>query len=250
MIRLTPTQYPLIQHVIDEEVHFPSVSMLYQRREGAIYVDRLSQPTTVVAVFPKDLFVWGDLDRPGVKELLAGAQLLVADAPGLEPLLAEAWGGVLKAQMIEYDLAQLADGPGALPDGFRLELVRPEHLPLLCEFRPSYRSQGRIGDFREYADFFQHGYGAIVIEEATRKIVSACMAHSVSQERADHSLRTNAGYEGLGFGFAVSYATVQEGLRRGRRPVWITEIDNHGSRRIAERMGCKPRREYLCFEPA
>ncbi len=249
MIRLMPDQYPVIQHVIDEDVHFPSVSMLYQRREGAIWVDRLSQPTTVVAVFPKDLFVWGNLGCLGVKELLAGARLLVADAPGLEPLLADAWGTFAKLPSIEYHLAGNGDGPSVLPDGFRLEMVRPDHWPMLCEYRPSYRSQGRIGDFRDYSDFFQNGYGALVIEEVPNKVVSACMAHSVSQARADHSLRTLAGYEGQGFGYAVSYATVQEGVRRGRRPIWITEIDNHGSRRIAERMGFQPRREYVCFDP-
>ncbi len=247
MIRLIPDQYPVIQHVIDEDVHFPSVSMLYQRREGAIWVDRLDQPATVVARFPKDLFVWGNLGIPGVKELVADAQPPVADAPGLESMLVEAWGGVERALMIEFALTGPGGTPGALPPGFRLELVRPEHLPMLYEYRPSYRSQGRIGDFRDYSDFFQYGYGALVIEEATNKVISACMAHSVSQERADHSLRTLAGYEGRGFGYAVTYATVQEGVRRGRRPIWITEIDNHGSRRIAERLGFKPRREYVSF---
>lgn len=243
MIRLSPDQYPIVQNVIDDDVPFVAVSMLYQRREGDFWVDRLQNPGTVIARFPSDLFVWGDLSHPGVKDLLAGAS-------GLEPLLQEVWPGCARLPSVEYAWVGhgFGAGPGALPEGFRLEPVGTHHLEMLLAYRPRYRTTSRIGDFRSFDDFFQNGYGYIVVEERTRRVVSACMAHSVSQERADHSLRTLSGYERRGLAYACSHATVREGVRRGLRPLWVTEAGNHGSRRIAERMGLRLRRQYTLFE--
>lgn len=135
-----------------------------------------------------------------------------------------------------------------LPAGFRLVAVGPEHLDLLCQYRPKYRSRGTIGDFENYDDFFRHGFGYAVVDEVAGGIVSACMAHAITPRRIDHALRTLNGYEGKGLATACTHATILEGVRRGLEPIWITEVDNHGSRAIVEKIGLRLHAEYMLFE--
>jgi predicted GNAT family acetyltransferase len=73
------------------------------------------------------------------------------------------------------------------------------------------------------------------------------MAHSISR-RVDHSLRTLAGYEGKGLATACTYATIREGIRRGLEPIWWTEVENHGSRAVAAKIGLRLVAEPLFFE--
>lgn len=172
----------------------------------------------------------------------------MADAPGLEPLLQEVWGSYTRVPSVEYRYHGVPYQQGPLPAGFRLTAVGPEHLDLLCQYRPAYRKTGTIGDFRSYEDFFAHGFGFAVIDETAAKIVSACMAHAVSARRVDHALRTLKGYEGKGLATACVYATIMEGAGRGLDPVWITEVDNHGSRAIAEKIGLRLTAQYMLFD--
>ncbi|MDF2630534.1 MAG: acetyltransferase, partial [Symbiobacteriaceae bacterium] len=164
------------------------------------------------------------------------------------PLLKEMWGTFTPLPSVEYRYNRVTYGQRPLPAGFRLTAVGPEHLEMLCQYRPAYRKAGTIGDFLSYDDFFAHGFGYAVIDEAAGKIVAACMAHAVSARRVDHALRTLKGYEGMGLATACVYATIMEGVRRGLDPVWITEVDNHGSRAIAEKIGLKLTAEYLLFD--
>jgi len=247
MQRLTPDQYPAIAHVIRDETEFPSVSQYYQRKGGEFWVDRLPDPAVVIGLLPKDTFVWGDLSAPGASELLARAKGLVADAPGLEPLLMQVWGRFTPLPSVEYRYHGVPYHQRPLPEGFRLIAVGPEHLDLLCQYRPAYRT-GTIGDFLSYDDFFANGFGFAVMDEAAGKIVSACMAHAVSAKRVDHALRTLKGYEGKGLATACVYATIMEGVRRGLDPVWITEVDNHGSRSIVEKIGLRLNAQYVLFD--
>ncbi|HLN65357.1 MAG TPA: GNAT family N-acetyltransferase, partial [Symbiobacteriaceae bacterium] len=76
------------------------------------------------------------------------------------------------------------------------------------------------------------------------------MAHAVSARRIDHALRTVKGYEGRGFATACTHATIMEGVRRGLEPIWITEVDNRGSRAIAEKIGLKLHDQYMPYERA
>jgi hypothetical protein len=248
MNRLTLAQYPVISHIIRDETEFPSISLAFQKLEGEFWVDRLESPSVAIGVLPKDTFVWGNLSVPGVKPLLARAGGLVADSPGLEPLLQAVWGRFSRVPSVEYRYNVIDYQPSPLPAGLRMTAVAMEHLTLLCAYRPSYRTRETIGDFQSYSDFFAQGFGHAVIDDATGRIVSACMAHAVSARRIDHSLRTLTGYEGMGLATACTHATIMEGVRRGLEPLWITEVTNHGSRAIAEKIGLRLHAEYLLFD--
>lgn len=248
--RLAPQQYSALRPVIRDEHEFVCVTMASLRGDGEFWVDDPDSPSVVIGLLPKDTFVWGDLSHWEVRTLLARAAGLVADAPGLEPLLREVWGTYERLPSVEYRYAGAEVPPPPVPEGFRLTAVGPEHLRQLIDYRPWYGTSRTIGDFAGYEDFFANGYGYAVIDEATGKIASACMAHAVSPRRADHSLRTLPEYRHRGLAVACTHATIMEGVRRGLDPVWITTVDNAGSRAIAARIGLKLCAEYTLFERA
>lgn len=101
MYLLTPEQYPCIAHIIRDESEFVCITLAFQRQQGEFWVDRPEAPSVVIGLLPKDTFVSGDLTCPGVKPLLARAQGLVADAPGLEPLLQEVWRDYSRLPSVE-----------------------------------------------------------------------------------------------------------------------------------------------------
>lgn len=242
MIRLTREQWGLIEHITHEEIPFVQTSMMVQQRfpSAEIWVDRAENPTTLIGLFPKDFFVWGDLSHSGVKPLLARARGIGPDSPGLEAILQEVWpeGHERLPSIGHRHTGHIPEA--ALPTGFRVEAIAPVNLALLCEIWPEYAAGNTIGDFHDYDDFFRHSYGYMAIDETTGRCVSCCAALSVSRERADHGLDTLPDYERRGLATAVSLATVREGLRRGLRPVWWTEVSNLASRRVAEKVGFEP----------
>jgi GNAT superfamily N-acetyltransferase len=247
MIQVPSSQWHSIETIVNEEIVFVAVSMIVQRRlYGEIWVDRAESPSVLIGLFPDDLFVWGDLTLPGVRPLLARARGCGANCPGLEQLLKEVWPeGYERLPCVGFRHVRHAT-PAALPAGFRLETIQPDNLSRLRAFLPEYAET--VGDFLDHADFLRYGYGFMALEAASGACVSACVACSVSRERADHGVDTAPGYEGRGLGTAVAQATVQEGLRRGLRPEWMAEAANPASLRVAQKVGFTLKREVLLFE--
>ena len=144
-----------------------------------------------------------------------------------------------------YQCASLAP---AIPQGYQVELIGSNNITLIQEFWKDEYSLGTIGDFFDIQDFLHHGFGACVIHTESGLCVSACAAISVSKERCDFGLDTQPAHEGLGLATACSHAALGEALRRKKEPVWVTEYDNIGSQRVAQKIGFVKEKEFEVYK--
>lgn len=236
MIELAPSQWRTVEHVIDDSIPLVSVTMRFQRRgPGWIWVDRVDGPGTVVAVMAPDALVWGDLSPPWVVDCLAKATGMIADTPGLRPLLDRAWGRAEPVPSVLFESGQrIADL--SVPRGYTVMAVDADSLPLLREFwKDEY--PGVIGDFDDDSDFLTSGFGFMAIHDATGRCVSASAAISVSRGRYDHGVDTHTAHRRRGLASACVARTVDEGLRRGLKPVYVADGDNAATQGVARRAG-------------
>lgn len=247
MLKLESAQWSLVSDIITEEAEFVTISMLYQcRAPGQIWVDKIHQPETVIAAFAKDIFLWGKLDTPEVTGILRSLSGSVAGAADLRKILRRAWPAFSTSDAWLYSNKGLDVRP-ELPPRYSLSMICPGNISLVQEFWDDEYEE-TIGDFASTQDFLQRGFGAIVVHEQTGNCVSVCAAISVSQERCDFGVDTSPGHEGLGLATACSHAAVQEAISRGKRPVWVAEVNNHSSQRVAEKLGFAKERRFTIYK--
>ena len=234
--------HAVLKGIITEEIPFVVVCMHYQRAKvGSIWVDDPDDPGTVIARFPKDAFVWGDLPGPEMAALLKGFEGTVADAPGLEELLTRGGFRFKKIPSPKYRHTGARPGP-QVPSGYTIEPISRSNVSLLRDFW----GDAYIHDFYDLEDLLANGFGGLAIHEG--KCVAACAAISVSQQRFDNGLDTAEEHRGKGLATACALLTLSQGLERGKEPVWITEADNEASQRVALRAGYEKERDFTIYE--
>lgn len=245
MYQLPFDQWHRVAHLIDESVPFVTLTMLYQRRiDGRIWVDSVDHPQTVIAAFAKDFYAFGDLSRPEALGVLMSVEGSTPATPGLREALRAAWGGFTVEEVLLYTFPH-SDAPDfTAPAGYDLVSVDSGNVALLKEFWKDEYPAHTIGDFIDVRDFLTHGFGAMVLHRASGKCVSACVAISVSRERADFGLDTLPAHGGKGLAKACSALAVRQALRRGLRPVWVTQSDNIASQRVAAAVGFTVQRKF------
>ena len=245
MYQLPYDQWHRVSHIIDETVPFVAVTMLYQRRiDGRVWVDSVDSPRTVIASFANDFYACGDLARPDALQVLMNVEGTAPDTPGLREALRVAWGGFTAEEVMLYTFARHDTPDLSVPTGYRLETVDRGNASLLTDFwKDEYRSR-TIGDFIDVRDFLNNGFAAMALHEASGRCVSACAAISVSRERADFGLETSPEHGGKGLAKACTALAVRQPLRRGLRPVWVTQVDNIASRHVATAVGFEPSQRF------
>ena len=238
MYQLTVDHWHRVAHLINESVPFVTITMLYQRRlDGRIWVDSMDAPTTVIASFPKDFYAFGDLSRPDALQVLMDVEGSAPSTPGLREALRTVWGGFTVEPVLLHTLNGDTVPALSVPPGYSLVTVDQDNVVLLKECWQDEYPDHTIGDFIDVRDFLTHGFGAMVLHDASGKCVSACVAISVSRERADFGLDTLPEHEGRGLAKACTARAVAESLKRGKRPIWVTQADNIASQRVAAAVG-------------
>lgn len=234
--------HTVLKGIITEEIPFVVVCMHYQRAKvGLIWVDDPDDPHTVIARFPKDAFVWGDLTHPEVPDLLQGLKGTLADAPGLEELLRGGGFQFKKVPSLKYRYTG-AQSPPEAPSGYTIETISRDNVRLLRDFW----GEGYTHDFYDLEDFLTNGFGAIATHQG--ECVAACAAISVSEKRFDNGLDTADEHRGKGLATACSVLTLSQGLERGKEPVWITEAHNAASQRVALKAGYEMEYDFTIYD--
>lgn len=239
MVRLRLADWAGVASIINEGIPFVTVCMQYQERyPGEIWVDAPARPRTVLARFRKDAFAWGDLERARGSRLLAGFRGTIAEVPGLRRLLNDLGVAYTDTPSILLTCRNSAPEAGPAPFGYRLARVDQDNLNLLKRFWSEAYPAG-IGDFLSDHEFLDRGFAFMGVHQASGQCVAACAAIAVSRERCDYGLDTDLEHRGRGLGSLCARACIAETLRRGKRPVWITEVTNAASRRVAAKAGLR-----------
>jgi GNAT superfamily N-acetyltransferase len=89
--------------------------------------------------------------------------------------------------------------------------------------------------------FFTHGFGTLAIMHD--QIICWCTAEYVSPQRCGIGITTLPPYERRGVATATAAHFVQEARQRGLTACWECGRDNHGSVRVAEKVGFVRRAE-------
>ncbi len=97
---------------------------------------------------------------------------------------------------------------------------------VLAEIRWMWPSEDR---------FFTDGFGTLAIVDA--QIICWCTAEYVSPRHCGIGITTAPPYERRGVATATATSFVREALRRGLTPCWECGRANHGSARVAEKVG-------------
>jgi RimJ/RimL family protein N-acetyltransferase len=247
MIELNMNQWHLARPLITEDIPFVVISMHFQRhRFGRVWIDSLFSPKTVVAAFTKDFYACGEVNNPTAIDVLRGLTGSTPQTSGLRTALQEAWGSFAFTPSILHEYRG-GDPTFSPPSGYRVEPIAVENLPQVLSFWEGEFEEGTIGDFLSVREFLAESFGHCVIHVESRQCVAACAAISVSKERCDFGLDTSPQHEGLGLATACSQAAVQEALRRGKRPVWVTDWNNLASQRVAAKIGFVKTSEFEIY---
>ena len=245
MYQLAFDQWHRVAHVIDESIPFVTITMLYQRRiDGRIWVDSVDSPQTVIASFAKDFYAVGDLSRPDALQVLMDVEGSTPATPGLREALRTAWGGFIVDEALMHRFSGKSVPDLSAPEGYSLVALDQSNVALLKAFWQDEYSEHTVGDFLDVRDFLNHGFGTIAVHRKTGTCVSACVAISVSRERADFGLDTSPEHEGQGLAKACTALAVRQALERGKRPVYVTLVDNIASQRVAAAVGFTPAERF------
>lgn len=215
--------------------------------DGTIWTNRAIAPTTVIASFAKDAYAIGDLSDPHAQDILKTISASMPQTPNLREALRSAWGSYAVTPSILHSLPRISPAPELAP-GYCLQPINHENIHIVEEFWKGEFAPGTIGDFLDTRDFLYNSFGACVVHHASGLCVSACAAISVSRERCDFGLDTKPGHEGVGLATACSHMAVSEALCRKKRPVWVTDYDNHASQRVAAKLGFVKSQEFEIYK--
>ncbi|MGN1114246.1 MAG: GNAT family N-acetyltransferase [Oscillospiraceae bacterium] len=101
-----------------------------------------------------------------------------------------------------------------------------------------------VGNFKNYNDFKDNGFGFILSKEG--RIIAGTSIFSYLNDDVDIEVTTREGYRGQGLAQITSAAFILECLKRGVVPHW--DARNDASLAIAKHMGFEYEKSYMSFE--
>jgi GNAT superfamily N-acetyltransferase len=247
MIQLTPNQAAALRHWFrPERQHFIGLHVL-NVGNGACFVDRWPEPSTVLVTIGLLCSLSGDpetLSQSDLRDHVGG--LLHAPSQFL-PVLKMVFPdvrGVDRVVLELHDEPQLAAPPGITIR--QLEAADADHLsglhPDLLWISNTWGGPAKMASSG-------YAWGAFV----GGKLASLAATFLVGDELEDIGVVTEAVYRGRGLAVLCAAALCHDIKRRGRSASWTTSTDNLASLRVAEKLGFKVHRDdylYILGRPA
>lgn len=170
---------------------------------------------------------------------------LFSPTAGWNLQLERAFGDVLsplKRQSFSFDRERyLMAEDRSVPEGFRLCPIDERAIASSSEFGADYY-QTYWGD---QASFLRHGFGFYV--EHKGEIVSEGTSIFANPEHAEIDIATSEHHRGMGLGYVVARAFIQECLKQAITPHWDCHETNTASRKMAEKLGFTQPEAYTIF---
>lgn len=94
-------------------------------------------------------------------------------------------------------------------------------------------------------DFLEKGKGYCILDE--NEVVTVAFTAAISDTEVDIGIETNEKYRKQGFGKCVAALMVKDVLKRNKTPIWECNINNLGSKAIAESVGFEVLETYPLF---
>lgn len=230
-----------LKNIITEELPFVVICMHYQKgKSGSIWVDSIKNPRTVVARFQEDAFLYGDLSKYDLQNFLEGFKGEIAGNADLEKILNSNNFKYEKIPSIKYKYRENSWSP-KFPNGYIFEKIQKTDLLAIKKIWKS----DYIGSYDSEEELLMNNFGVMAIAQG--ECVAVCDAMCVSEKRYDLRVGTLKEYRGRGLATVCAYLTIQEGLRRNKEPVWVTEIKNEASQKIAQKLGFQKEYEFFIY---
>jgi GNAT superfamily N-acetyltransferase len=121
------------------------------------------------------------------------------------------------------------DSFASLPEGYELKRIDDTiYSKITGKIVPSFS-----WDTKE--NFLNKGVGYCLLKEGM--VVSTSFSSFISKDMIDVGIETDLNYRGQGLGVFPAAAMIHYCLEKGYSPIWGTNSDNVGSRKVANKLG-------------
>jgi len=212
---------------------------------GKIYADDPEQPRSAMAVIGDFAFCAGE---PNLELIRSKPDRWMVVVP-----LDEAWEELIENNFpafkriryamrkdTKFDRKKLEAMANALPEGYALRRIDGE-LYDVCLKDEAFGEA--VSSFESKEKFLELGRGFVVMKDG--KIVAAASSYSRYRKGIDIEIDTVKEERRKGLASAVAAKLILECLDEGLYPAW--DAANKMSVRLAEKLGYKFSREYVCF---
>jgi RimJ/RimL family protein N-acetyltransferase len=240
-----------------------TAAVLAGANPGRVWVDDVVEPGAAFMASPEGCFLAGyegsgAFNRAVYEQIVGpwlekyGAAVLICHPDAWEAVLDVIVGGrpVVKRDRIHY----LLDRPrlnweAEVPEGYRVEPIDDALLARPGMYIPEHVTGWMKNNWGSVAGFVANGLGCCTIHD--HRIVSWSLADCIVGQACEIGIRTAEAYRRRGLATLTAAATVDACLARGLTDVgWQCDVDNLGSRGVAERVGfCRERDyvQYVCY---
>ena len=223
---------------------------------GQAWADEANEPKAALLWVGDFLFLGGDWQCPGAKEL-AGyiphdfsveEAIIVPQNPFWQRLVEEAYGGraknfqryALKKESDVFDRNKLAAFRDMLPDGFVLKRIDEK---LYRQIQQTPWAWDFCGQFPTWEEYAAHGQGFVALYG--EELAAGASSYSWYREGIEIEIDTKMEYRRGGLALCCASALILHCLDLGLYPSW--DAANLASVALAEKLGYHFSHEYPCL---
>lgn len=220
---------------------------------GEIYVDALDDPKVGFAITPEGEFLTGDdraeAEYAALQALIPARAYLIFHPERWETKLPQIWVNPAARRharhYLRFESMRLPGWQGLIPDGFHVAQVDRAFL-VRTDLKHHNTVVERVGSWHSVDYFLQHGFGFCLVEGNT--VASCCVADCVVGDKCEIGIFTEMEYRRRGLAALAVAATVEYCLAHAITGIgWHCLQSNVGSRRVAEKVGFVPQRDYVAY---
>ena len=137
-----------------------------------------------------------------------------------------------------WDIEELRDLSGRLPDGFFLRRVEAADMPGFAEL-----DQSLVDNFADYSAFQNEGVGFAIVHK--EKIVAGCSSYLIGGGKLEIEIHTHSDYRRRGLAAGAAAALISYCLEHDIEPCW--DAANEESAALAEKLGFLNPRPYTAY---
>ena len=217
-----------------------------QGHMGTVVTDGRTPPESALCAVGDFCFLAGKPDPELARQ--ADRSILIPRTLDWEPVLRSVFGEkVLSFPRYamdgpeEFDRERLAAYAAALPEGYALSPILPQHYPVLMG---QAWSKDLCGNFRDGDDFVRRGLGVIALQDGIP--VAGASSYTIHDGGVEIEIDTRPDQRRKGLALSCGARLILDCLDRGLVPSW--DAHNLPSVSLAEKLGYRlhaPYRAYL-----